>query len=480
MRAIEADRQRRHPSCRALADALATPAPARAPGPARDEGAPATERLGPAPGAAEAGAGAPHTEVRPTPAGEARPGRRAEGGGTSPLHWGRAALAVALSLGVAAIIVFYGPDWARRLEARPVAPAPVQPESPPDDAPSPAVAVPEPEPQDAPALPEPAQLTVRSNVSGDRLSIDGRAVGPTGTTAHSVRPGRHIIRVEKEGHQPWETSVDVASGEQRILRARLEPDRPPAELAPRPPVDMVAVPAGAFFAGCNAEVDGECEASEKPGGPRETGAFTIDRTEVTVADFAMCVVAGRCAPDGLTMPHWAGRPQPEWAWACNWSKPGREDHPVNCVDWYQARDFCDWRGARLPEEWEWEKAARGTDGRRYAWGSGDAGTWGAVANVADETAGRAHSDWNVARGYDDGHEATAPVGSFIQGVSPYGALDMIGNVWEWTNSSFERDPNRRVLRGGSWVDLPRYARTSARIWAAPHARNEDVGFRCAR
>jgi formylglycine-generating enzyme required for sulfatase activity len=450
-------------------------------------------------------------EPGPSPA----PALRSSGG--SSRRWGRAAVVAAASVAIAAAIVAVGPQVARWLEtarSRAFAERPgaaertgVEPVEPAGRAPLRAPAVPgEGQPSERaasrapstggeraaspdreqtaarrpPAPPAPAKLTVRSNVSGDRFSVDGRVIGPTGSSVHEIEPGRHVVRVEKEGRIPWEETVEVTSGERRILLARLEEVEPVVADAPRPAADWIRVPGGEFFSGCNVQVDTECEAVEKPGRTRPVAAFSIDRTEVTVEAFALCVAAGACSEEGLTMPFWSGRPQAEWAFACNWGKEGWEQHPINCVDWYQARAFCTWRGARLPGEWEWEKAARGTDGRRYAWGSEGVETAGRVANLADLAAGRVRSDWAVTEDYDDGHYTTSPVGAFAAGASPYGALDMIGNVWEWTATPFESDPNRRVLRGGSWVDVPRYARASARIWADPHARNEDVGFRCAQ
>ena len=239
--------------------------------------------------------------------------------------------------------------------------------------------------------------------------------------------------------------------------------------------EMVAVPGGPFLSGCNKAVDPDC--ADQEGRTVEVGAFSIDKTEVTVAAYARCRGAEQCSSSGLKMPYFDGQDQPEYAELCNWQKPGREHHPINCVNWDQASAFCKWAGKRLPTEAEWEKAARGTDGRTYPWGNAGYGTAGKVANIADEAAKRRYPQWMIAVGYDDGFVGTAAVGSFPAGASPSGALDMIGNVFEWTADTFD---GGRAVRGGSWDVGPAGARVSSRSWVAGENRNANVGFRCAR
>lgn len=213
---------------------------------------------------------------------------------------------------------------------------------------------------------------------------------------------------------------------------------------------MVSVPGGEFAMGCNEAVDSECEDNEKPQRKVDVPGFRIDRTEVTVEAYRQCVDAKRCTPPDTGEERF-----------CNWGQAGREKHPINCLDWNQAEAFCAWAGKRLPTEVEWEKAARGTDGRVYPWGN----TW-------DLPKGNVYETY-------DGHKETAPVGSFPDGASPYGALDMAGNVWEWT-ADWLRNGEFRLIRGGSWVDLQRRARTSRRLGTMPISRNGDIGVRCAR
>jgi formylglycine-generating enzyme required for sulfatase activity len=212
-------------------------------------------------------------------------------------------------------------------------------------------------------------------------------------------------------------------------------------------VEMVVVPSGEFIYGCNPELDAECDEDEKPRRRVTLPTFRIDRSEVTVAAYKACVDAGRCS-----VPK-AGR-------FCNWDTL-RTNHPVNCVDFHQARLYCAWREKRLPTELEWEKAARGTDGRKYPWGNEGLSS-GRFANI---------------EGLDDRWAQTAPVGTFPAGWSPWGAEDMIGNVWEWCDADYSTD--KKVMRGGSWRTERSNARASSRERDDANARLETLGFRCA-
>ncbi|NMB75686.1 MAG: formylglycine-generating enzyme family protein [Myxococcales bacterium] len=252
---------------------------------------------------------------------------------------------------------------------------------------------------------------------------------------------------------------------------------------------MIRVPAGEFLAGCNRKVDRVCRSDEDKLHLVRLDAFSIDRTEVTVEDYSRCLEAGQCSAEGLESPFIAGAEQAQWAWACNFGKADRARHPVNCLTFEQAAAFCRWKGKRLPTEMEWERAARGTDGRKFPWGN--TGLDKPRANLADDKGRKVFPSAVMAVfGYDDGYVGTAPVGSFPDGKAPEGLLDMAGNVWEWTADGYqdqsypaERQPFAkeayRVIRGGSFLSDLSDLRTSRRGRARPSERNPGIGFRCA-
>jgi len=235
------------------------------------------------------------------------------------------------------------------------------------------------------------------------------------------------------------------------------------------PPGMVYVPAGDFMMGCSDEFDEGCAENEKPYHKVTLDAFYIDRNEVTSQQYAACFGGGKCS-------------QPKTSPGCNWKVPDHNNHPINCVDWFQAEAFCKWAGKRLPTEAEWEKAAKGTDGRIWPWGND--GSILDYAAVSEEVE------------FVDVEPTTYPVGSKPKGASPYGVMDMIGNVWEWTSDWFDESYYKnspasnpqgpssgveRVMRGGCFDRY--YApslRASYRGNVDPYRREMQVGFRCAK
>jgi formylglycine-generating enzyme required for sulfatase activity len=199
--------------------------------------------------------------------------------------------------------------------------------------------------------------------------------------------------------------------------------------------------------------------------------FCLDLTEVTIGAYKKCVDSGACTP-----PNAHGSTAPNRA--CNWNSPGRENHPVNCVDWSQASAYCASSGNRLPTEEEWEWAARsGNAGSTYPWGEAEPNE--TLVNACGGECQRSSGQKAMYPG-DDGFPGTAPVGSFPKGDSSSGVHDLAGNVWEWTQSLF--NATDRVCRGGSWGDGAGSTSLKAqtRGWFSPSDRDPVLGFRCAK
>jgi serine/threonine-protein kinase len=189
--------------------------------------------------------------------------------------------------------------------------------------------------------------------------------------------------------------------------------------------------------------------------------FEIDRTEVTVTAYAQCVSRGTCSArdlNGFAL----GGPK-VLSDKCNWGHPARHNHPINCVSYREAEAYCAWNDARLPSEAEWERAARGDDQRPFPWGDAEASCARAVMSEGPQGC-RANGTW--------------PAGSKALGASPFGVLDMAGNVREWT----ARDADgRHHGRGGSWGNaVAEFVRIDAREALDPATRSIHLGFRCAR
>ena len=261
---------------------------------------------------------------------------------------------------------------------------------------------------------------------------------------------------------------------------------------------LVYIPASTFTMG-SFNLDKDARSDEKPAHTVYLDAFWIDLTEVTNAMFAKFVAAMNFKTDaekggwGFT---WTGS---TWVQVngADWRHPfglgsdirGMEQPPVVQVSWNDARAYCDWAGGRLPSEAQWEKAARGPDGRMYPWGNQPLA--GNLLNFADRNL---NVDW-ADKSINDGYEFIAPVGSYPAGASYYGVLDMAGNVWEWVadwydETYYAKSPDAnptgplsgeyRVLRGGSWRNLASNVRVAIRSGNLPEFRLVTLGFRCVR
>jgi formylglycine-generating enzyme required for sulfatase activity/plastocyanin len=239
---------------------------------------------------------------------------------------------------------------------------------------------------------------------------------------------------------------------------------------PQPPKEMALIPEGEFVMGADDRLP-----NEKPRRTVKLPAFWIDRAEVTNAQFCDFLNAFRNNREEEGV-RWINLDDPECKIRAGEKRgefvveKGFENHPVVCVSWYGAAAYAKWLGKRLPTEAEWERAARGTDGREFPWGNQ------LGANRANISVANAPS------------KETKPVGSFPDGKSPEGCLDMSGNVWEWTADEYRETPEaaldeqnpRKVIRGGAFDSPPSFARCSVRIGVEPTHRSHKVGFRCAK
>lgn len=259
--------------------------------------------------------------------------------------------------------------------------------------------------------------------------------------------------------QKWQNFPSVPDSSETVIASEesVLPFLPstgiPSVVSDSSDASMVLIPEGEFTMGSD-----NGDSDEKPVHTVYLNDFYIDRYEVTNALYKVCVTAGACDEPQNTG---------------NYDNSQYADHPVVYVDWNMAKTYCEWRGAQLPTEAQWEKAARGTDGRTYPWGEGigcnKANYLGCVSD-------------------------TKPFGSYENGKNSYGIYDMAGNVWEWVADWYsdrydENSPDEnplgpdsgqyRVLRGGAWNQDAYLLRTSARLGSEPLDVYLSFGFRCA-
>ena len=349
-------------------------------------------------------------------------------------------------------------------------------------------------------------LSVTSRPAGIPVKLDGREAGSTPLPRIEVDPGRHKVLV---GDATWVEQwmeFDLAEGESKDYDFQLVARQGGLKVKARDP-DNKALEGKVFVDGVEAGVTGrafaarvgmhEVEVRTKKGIGKSTaevlegkelevivkveGAAVVSsagtgtagiewvysqparvqfsKTETTVAQYAACVQAGSCDAK-----HHRTKSDNKY---CNWGYSDRDDHPMNCVDWYGADRFCKWAGGRLPTEDEWYAEASNVGKRKYPWG--------------DRAVDCSLAIWGDGSNTDGcGKDRTWPVCSRTAGNSVSGLCDMSGNVWEWTSSWFDKSEKWRVLRGGSWYnDNPVTLRASDRYWDGPGSRYGHLGFRCA-
>ncbi len=289
----------------------------------------------------------------------------------------------------------------------------------------------------------PHQAAVDHAGGMDRAGVLSTAAPETGSAAMvlaAAKPAAATKKPSKTGRSIARSKPGAAKKKRHVKKRK----------------GMVYVPGGEFIMGSD-----DWWPKSQPEHKRYVKPFYIDKYEVTNKRYAAFVKATGHAPPR----NWPGGQIP----------PGKENHPVTYVSWFDADAFCKWEGKHLPYEEQWEKAARGTDGRAFPWGN--------------------RFSRKKANTPQYGFGNTMPVGSFPQGVSPYGVHDMVGNVWEWVDNWFKPYPGNKhpdenygerfkVLRGGSWYDCTYYkcgisAPSYNRIFFNPNTSNNNFGFRCA-
>jgi len=256
---------------------------------------------------------------------------------------------------------------------------------------------------------------------------------------------------------PAMAAPPVDKGSRELATGQKQSQQKPAALQPMEG-SMAVVPAGEFMMGSPTG-----DSDEQPAHKVYVDTFSMDVYEVTVGQYAAFLRAKGIDPpsDWKTM-----------------NQPAHQKRPVANVDSTDAAAYCKWAGKRLPTEAEWEKAARGTDGRLYPWGNDP---------PTPLHANFGKSDWN-------NHGVLAPIGTFEDGKSPYGIYDMAGNVWEWVSdwydyNYYKNSPSQnptgpssggtKVIRGGAWNSSPRAMRSANRSLISPTDQGLD-GFRCAK
>ena len=258
---------------------------------------------------------------------------------------------------------------------------------------------------------------------------------------------------------PTSTRTPVPIPTRTLIPASSTPDIR-TNLADADHMHLLYIPAGEFKMGSDGGSD-----NERPSHMVHLDEFWIDETEVTIHMYSLCVKAKVCKEP---------RNKSSALYANYYGSPDFENYPVIHVDWNMAKTYCEWAGRRLPTEAEWEKAARGEQSLIYPWGDEEPNA--RLLNFEDER-----------------RDVTA-VGSYPNGASPYGVLDMAGNAWEWVadwyretyyahspdaNPLGPRSGQERVLKGGSWHDNSIVVRASNRAHRAPDDACVNCGFRCA-
>jgi formylglycine-generating enzyme required for sulfatase activity len=295
-------------------------------------------------------------------------------------------------------------------------------------------------------IPTKGVLFVACNPDRARITVDGKAESPR--CVMDLGPGGSrtvLVEVSCPGFETAAYRATLVAGEDVCIDAALDFSlaSPGTKIGdtvvnPKDGTEFVWVPGGNFTMGTDSIPAGLGGFFPKAH-PVALGGFWIAKNDVTWGQYKeFCAGTKRSWPDA-----------PSWGI--------QDDHPVVNVSYEDAANYAKWAGCQLPTEEQWEKAARGTDGREYPWGN----------------------DWDASKCRFNA-DSTSPVGSFPNGASPYGCLDMVGNVCVWTSSIYKPGQNYRVIRGGSWrAASPVIMRCACRSGSDPSYRYYGLGFRIA-
>ncbi len=327
-----------------------------------------------------------------------------------------------------------------------------------------------------PAPPKPESMQAPTPLPAKPRAQDGEVKPPAKTVASPPSPEAAGKEVTPAKPEPSSTPTTPAPLKPRLPEADAKPPvkpphtanggaapkpstvPPPAEIAGKDGVPMVLVPVGEFTMGSDKGDD-----DEQPIHRVFLDSYYIDKFEVTNGRFAKFVEAIQS--------------EPPWGFDDKETPLLHPDQPVRWVNWMDATGYCLWAGKRLPTEAEWEKAARGTDGRVYPWGN--------------DPPTPAHAVF----GLKEGADTVSAIGNRDKGKSPYGVHDLAGNLYEWTSDWYDeqfysknpainpRGPaegTAKVQRGGSYVNTPYRLRSSFRTKGDPTEHDPNVGFRCAQ
>lgn len=307
-------------------------------------------------------------------------------------------------------------------------------------------------------------------------------LGATATSEPTQAPPTEIPPTTAPPTEPPAPTEPPTAAPTKVPTANPEPVAPPAAFAA---TELVFIPAGSFKMG--GKPDGD-DADEKPFHDVEMYEFNIEKYEVTNAQYQACVAVAVCPPPTKTG---------SGTRATYFGDPAFDTYPVVNVTWYGADAYCKWNGRRLPNEAEWERAAKGVENWRYTWSNsiGMQFEWNAIFHGSPISFCEASCGTdNYWQDVNDGFPDTAPVGRFAEydSSSGFGVIDMAGNVAEWTNNWYDGNayingmdiygPSEptgvKTVRGGSWADEPR--RNSDREPQAPEYSSDRIGFRCAQ